>query len=182
MTEGTVVIPQEDLPFTSMDWATLNDILNHLPYETILQNAPSKEISVKLYWVKKSGENKIHNTQIMDVICSPEVKSHLSSIMGIDHYALDQCLCNLFEKGDFISKHLDVDACKEHRYVFMICLNDRFEGGEFIVYNPQNTTPYIYKSERNCFILTRCDLAHAFNKVTKGKRRAVIAYLTTKNN
>jgi hypothetical protein len=177
ISEGTVVILQEDLPFTPTDWETLNSILDNLSYENITQIDASEEISVKLYWVKQSGANEIHNHQIMDIINSPEIKANLLRILGCDNYIIDQCLCNLFQVGDVISKHIDNENCQEHKYVFMVCLNDKFEGGEFCVYHPQNTTPYIYKPGPNSLILTKCDLAHEFKTVTKGSRRAIVTYL-----
>ncbi|MBX9804206.1 MAG: 2OG-Fe(II) oxygenase [Alphaproteobacteria bacterium] len=177
MTEGTVVVSQEDLPISSGDWETLSSLLDNQTYERVVQGDTDERTSVSVYRIKKAGDSHIRNQQIVDIINTPKIKSKLAGIMGVEDYKIDRCQCNLYYEGDFVGKHVDKESCSNHTYAFMVFPCDEFEGGEFCVYNPENSQPYVYKPEPQTLILTRCDLLHEVREITKGKRRAIVSFL-----
>lgn len=177
ISEGTVFLPQEDLPLKAKDWERLNEILDNSLYEKIEQGDTYEDTSVSVYRIKKAGNQEVLNKEIMEIVNLPTLQAKLSSIMGVKHYSIDRCQSNMYYEGDFVSKHKDSESCKDHLYAFMLFPSTEFEGGEFCVYNPQRLQPYAYKPEPNSLILTRCDLTHEVKPVTKGVRRAIVSFL-----
>lgn len=78
-----------------------------------------------------------------------------------------------FEGGEF-RRHRDIDLYPDHYLNLGASICDDYEGGEFIVYDPQEVLPkkagtiYSYLSERE----------HEVLKITKGERWSLNLFLT----
>lgn len=178
MSEGTVVIPQESLPFTPSEWKILSSTLDGLMYEDIYEGDTDESTSVKVFRIKKEEDDTIYHPQIMEIINSPLMKKHIANVIDIDDYMIERCQCHIYLEGDFVSKHQDNESCTDFKYAFMLLLDEEYEGGEFCVHVPEESTPYTYRPSNNSLIITKCSLAHEVKKITKGKRKVIVGFLT----
>jgi PKHD-type hydroxylase len=87
---------------------------------------------------------------------------------------LDCLYVHKYKTGDFFIRHVDTDYAIHN---VGICLNDDYEGGDFIVYNPTETLPkvegsiYDFNSRRE----------HEITKITKGTRWSIIGFFQREN-
>lgn len=177
MTEGTVVIPQENIPLTPTDWQTLSAVLDNLEYENIHTGDTDESTSVKVFRVKKEMDEKIYHPQLLEIINSPAMKKYIAHILNIDEYIVERCQCHIYYEGDFVSKHQDNQSCRDFKYAFMILLDGEYEGGDFCVHADENGGTYSYYPQKNSLIITKCSMAHEVKKVTKGERKVIVGFL-----
>jgi Rps23 Pro-64 3,4-dihydroxylase Tpa1-like proline 4-hydroxylase len=179
MSEGTVIVKKDEIPFTPSDWKTLATILDNLEYEDIYEGDTDESTSVKVFRVKKEKDPIIYHPQLMALLNSPTMKKYISNILNIDDYLIERCQCHVYHEGDFVSKHQDSVSCKEYRFAFMILLDGQYDGGEFCVYKPnENTPPHTYRPPEYSMIITKCNLPHEVKKITRGERKVIVGFLT----
>lgn len=79
-----------------------------------------------------------------------------------------------YETGDFFIRHVDTDYAIHN---VGVCLNDDYEGGDFIVYNPKEILPksqgaiYDFNSKRE----------HEVTPILKGERMSIIGFFQKEN-
>ena len=77
-----------------------------------------------------------------------------------------------YNVGDYFGKHTDKNY-KNRAYVVGFHINDNYEGGEYILYNPNEIIdkrpgiPYYFKSDR----------LHEITKITKGIRKSGLIFI-----
>ena len=77
--------------------------------------------------------------------------------------------------GDYFDKHIDAVErdYKNRAYVIGFHINDEYEGGDYLLYNPYEIidkticVPYCFKSNR----------LHEITKITKGIRKSVLIFI-----
>ena len=178
ISEGTVVIPQEKIPFSPEEWQTLDTIVDNEEYESVVQGDTYEATSVKVFRIKRAGEDNNRNQHVMDILNSSPFKSKIAKIMNARDYILDRCQYNVYQQGDFVATHKDTDSCFKHHFACMIYLSSKFEGGALCVYNPNRDLPYLYQPKPNSLILTRCDFPHEVKHVTQGLRKTIVCFLS----
>ncbi len=80
-----------------------------------------------------------------------------------------------FNVGDWFDKHTDTleDEYESRAYVLGFHINDDYEGGEYILYNPDTIVdktpgvPYFFRSNR----------LHEITKITKGNRKSALIFI-----
>ena len=178
ISEGTIIIPKEDIPLTENDWETLCTTLDHLEYEDIYQGDLDEATSVKVFRIKKENDPTTYHPQLVAIINSPSMRKYLSSILEIDDCIIDRYQCHVYHEGDFVGKHQDNKSCSDYEYAFIIHLDGQYEGGEFCVYNTYESTPsHTYRPPRYSLMITKCSLPHEVKKVTKGERKVIAGFL-----
>ena len=88
---------------------------------------------------------------------------------------MDNITCNVFPEGCNLDKHIDAE---QQEGVIRICgvkLNEDYEGGEFILYNP---TEILNTSVGQIYDLDVTGKVHEIKKVTKGERISLVVFLT----
>lgn len=83
---------------------------------------------------------------------------------------LDELYIHNYTKGDYFLRHSDVST---KIWNIGVCLNDQYEGGDFILYNPEVVLPkapgtiYAFESQRE----------HEVLPITSGERWSIIGFL-----
>jgi predicted 2-oxoglutarate/Fe(II)-dependent dioxygenase YbiX len=80
-----------------------------------------------------------------------------------------------YNVGDYFDKHIDSveRGYKNRAYVVGFHINDDYDGGEYILYNPDSIVdktpgiPYFFKSDR----------LHEISKITKGIRKSAFLFV-----
>jgi len=80
-----------------------------------------------------------------------------------------------YKIGDFFKKHIDAVEIKNknRKYVIGFHINDNYEGGDYILYNPNFIidktvgVPYMFTSDRE----------HEITEVTKGVRKSALIFI-----
>ena len=99
------------------------------------------------------------------------IYDHLYEETGIEvKKTLDELYIHTYVEGDYFLRHSDVPT---KIWNVGVCLNDDYEGGDFIVYNPETVLPkkagsiYCFESQRE----------HEVLPITSGERWSIIGFL-----
>tara|TARA_R100000315_G_scaffold58701_1_gene33974 strand:+ start:467 stop:1117 length:651 start_codon:yes stop_codon:yes gene_type:complete len=113
---------------------------------------------------------KIHNNLYIDSVISPKRVS-------LNFY-------NEYGVGDYYNKHVDsFKATPKHKntffdYGFSLCLNDDYEGGEFVLEN--DVGEMIYDIKKGQILIFPIIYPHKITKVTSGSRKAMIGWMSSR--
>ena len=89
---------------------------------------------------------------------------------------LDEIFIHKYTKGQKFEKHADT-YYKTQRHNIGVCLNDDYDGGEFVLYNPEKPLPkevgtiYTFPSAR----------FHEVKEILNGERWSIIGFLHIEN-
>ncbi len=117
---------------------------------TIITNRDTDIINKLLRWFEKESGETLKNNP-----------SHL--------------FLHSYNVGDYFETHIDmIERDYGHReYVLGFHINDDYEGGEYILYNPNSViektagVPYYFKTNR----------PHEIKKITKGNRKSALIFI-----
>jgi hypothetical protein len=83
-----------------------------------------------------------------------------------------------YDINDVFGVHKD----NEHGRIISVgvCLNDEYEGGEFILYPKDNEQITLKKETGNSYFFP-CEVSHKVKKITKGTRWSIISFIRKKD-
>ena len=151
-------------------------------WSELTDGADSQPLSEK-YDIKKNKEStnipddirslitsKIHNNLFIDSVISPKRVS-------LNFY-------NEYGEGDYYDKHVDsFKAVPKQKniffdYGFSLCLNDEYEGGEFVLEN--NIGEINYDIKKGQILIFPIIYPHQITEVTSGSRKAMIGWMSSR--
>ncbi len=178
--KGTVVINQQDSPLSLKEWSDLENMYDSLEYEQAKYGDTEEKASLKFFRVKKPSDRKIHSEEAYSILNSDKVRSFFKNKLNIPlEHELDRCQMHLFNKGDFVSKHIDSESCKDYEYSVSFVVNDQYEGGEFLVYGPKGMESH--KEPSRSILVTRSTIPHEVKPVVKGQRKTAVCFFKNTN-
>jgi hypothetical protein len=129
---------------------------------------PRKNISYSFYTIERNSETQWIFDRLTDYL---EKVDNIKVIKDLDVLHLHK-----YNEGNEFIKHRDVYYPDQARNIG-ICLNDNYEGGDFIVYEPKEILP---KQKGSIYSFKNTRL-HEVTKITKGVRWAIIGFLLYEN-
>lgn len=92
-----------------------------------------------------------------------------------------RCQFNMFGKGSFVGRHLDVDSNPDYKIAVVLQLSDDFEGGEFAVYKDRRSaesSAQVIKPEYGSITISFCAHEHEVREVKRGERISFVAFIS----
>jgi len=88
-------------------------------------------------------------------------------------YEMPEIYLHRYLTGNEFARHNDSTNHPDQLLNIGVCLNDEYEGGEFIAYNPDEILPKVVGT----IYTMRSDREHEVKKITKGERWSLILFL-----
>lgn len=118
--------------------------------------------------------NKIEDMWILDRILN-WVKDEISyTIEWDDNKNKDEFYFQSYKKGDKFGKH--DDNIHNRVYTIGVLLNDKFEGGNFLVDVTSNNSVLFKNIIGNCYLMSS-NLKHELEEITDGERHIILVFL-----
>jgi len=134
----------------------------------------------------------VKGPKVVKNLFSKKVISILSQKKNMDFYKkilkinqkqkiyLRRVQINEISKGCFVGYHLDTDSNPDYLAAIVIQIGKNFSGGKYRVYQSKNK--YIdYIPNLKSMIISNCNYPHEVTKVTSGKRKSLVYFISTHN-
>lgn len=161
------------IKFTEQECDTIISFSNELKEtvrdgESASVDRPRKRISYSHYTINRNEHTQWIFDRLNEYL---EKVDNMKVIKDLDILHLHK-----YNEGNEFVKHRDIYYDNQVRNIG-ICLNDDYEGGEFIVYEPKETLP----KEKGSIYTFKNTRLHEVTKITKGVRWAIIGFLKHEN-
>lgn len=161
---------KEIINFSKIENKDIKFDFSHNPYGKYENNRITfaKSTSYNVYLIKNE-----ENTEWMFKKLSNwfSKKSGIEFNTEIKH--LD-CTLHNYMVGDKFSKHIDLSkGFEERRWNLGVQLNDDYEGGDYVCYEP-NGNSIILPKETGTALFYHCRVPHEIKEITKGNRWSIV--------
>ena len=180
----TIVLGLGEHPLDAAEWDLLNQLSSppHVPYEHILVGDAGEPNYVDVARFMTDVErpeyvNPAVSHQVMDILGQPKMMEFFRQVLGRDDLVIRRCQVNLLGEGGFVGLHLDTDSNPDYLSPVVLQFSSDFEGGEYVVHH-HTIGKQAFKSRCYNMIISRCNLPHEVTKVTKGRRKSLVFFMS----
>ncbi len=121
--------------------------------------------------------NRPSSDEALDIIKDADFQKFFSYLLGTGTLHVRRMQYNILGEGCFVGIHLDTDSNPDYLVAVVIQFGDQFSGGEYVVYGGEQP-PRRYSPGKNSIIVSNCDFEHEVTKVTSGKRKSLVFFLS----
>ena len=115
--------------------------------------------------------------EALDIIKDADFQKFFSYLLGTGTLHVRRMQYNILGEGCFVGIHLDTDSNPDYLVAVVLQFGDQFSGGEYVVYGGEQP-PRRYSPGKNSIIVSNCDFEHEVTKVTSGKRKSLVFFLS----
>ena len=121
--------------------------------------------------------NRPTSDEALDIIKDADFQKFFSYLLETSTLHVRRMQYNILGEGCFVGLHLDTDSNPDYLVAVVIQFGDEFSGGEYVVYGGEQP-PRRYSPRKNSVIVSNCDFEHEVTKVTSGKRKSLVFFLS----
>jgi hypothetical protein len=178
VTQGYTIITEDELPLTKSDWDVIEAAHKNLDYLIASVAETGEETAqVKYFRIKKSYLPEIYQQEIWDVLNTPAMYDLYKTVSGLNEPYMDRCQAHIYMENGFLGRHSDISVYKFYHCTSILMLNDDYEGGEFVIYNNEES-PARTKAPARSLLLTDSRIDHSVELITKGDRKNVCFFFS----
>lgn len=124
--------------------------------------------------------NRPLSDKALELIRDDSFQNFFQHLIGLDELHVRRMQYNILGEGCFVGLHLDTDSNPDYLVAVVIQFGDEFTGGEYVVYGG-DYPPRRYSPTKNSIIVSDCNYEHEVTKVTSGKRKSLVFFLSQNN-
>jgi len=181
--EGTVILAAEENPLDLEEWNLLDKLSSpdNLPFKKceIGDTDESHYLYVGSLMTdvhKPEYVNAPLSHQVLQIIGSDKMMAFYKRLLGARDLYIRRCQVNLIPENGFNGYHIDNEANPDYIAAIVFQFSSDYEGGEYVVHHKTLGKKY-YKTTRYTMLISRCDLPHEVQKVTRGERKTLVCFL-----
>ena len=182
--KGTVLFDLKSSFFRNIDFETLKDASEDIPYETVHIGDAGEENKVEVGRfmtdvVKPEVVNNEYSKKVLNILNDINYKKIFGEIISYEkELYVRRVQVNKMYKNSFIGYHLDVDSNPDYLAAVVIQIGAEFEGGDYVVYtSKEDKNPNVFKPFYESMIISNCLRPHEVTKVVSGERISLVFFL-----
>ncbi len=178
---GAIVIARDEIPLRDAQWREIDSLITQMDFTKVVGGDTGDAHSV---WVgrfindveKPEFLHPLART-LLDAVMSDEVHKFFGQILGFYPLCVRRCQANRLFQEDFIGYHIDRDTTPDYKATAVFQFSDDFEGGEFVLYHPEEGEHTI-KLSKYSVLLNRGDIPHQVMPVKSGVRVTLACFFS----
>ena len=182
--KGTVLFDLKSSFFRNIDFETLKDASENIPYETVHIGDAGEENKVEVGRFmtdvdKPEVVNNQYSKKVLNILNDIKYKKIFGEIISYEkELYVRRVQVNKMYKDSFIGYHLDVDSNPDYLAAVVIQIGAEFEGGDYVVYtSKEDKNPNVFKPFYESMIISNCLRPHEVTKVVSGERISLVFFL-----
>ena len=182
--KGTVLFDLKSSFFRNIDFETLKDASENIPYETVHIGDAGEENKVEVGRFmtdvdKPEVVNNQYSKKVLNILNDINYKKIFGEIISYEkELYVRRVQVNKMYKNSFIGYHLDVDSNPDYLAAVVIQIGAEFEGGDYVVYtSKEDKNPNVFKPFYESMIISNCLRPHEVTKVVSGERISLVFFL-----
>ena len=182
--KGTVLFDLKSSFFRNIDFETLKDASENIPYETVHIGDAGEENKVEVGRFmtdvdKPEVVNNEYSKKVLNILNDINYKKIFGEIISYEkELYVRRVQVNKMYKNSFIGYHLDVDSNPDYLAAVVIQIGAEFEGGDYVVYtSKEDKNPNVFKPFYESMIISNCLRPHEVTKVVSGERISLVFFL-----
>ena len=182
--KGTVLFDLKSSFFRNIDFETLKDASENIPYETVHIGDAGEENKVEVGRFmtdvdKPEVVNNQYSKKVLNILNDIKYKKIFGEIISYEkELYVRRVQVNKMYKNSFIGYHLDVDSNPDYLAAVVIQIGAEFEGGDYVVYtSKEDKNPNVFKPFYESMIISNCLRPHEVTKVVSGERISLVFFL-----
>ena len=182
--KGTVLFDLKSSFFRNIDFETLKDASENIPYETVHIGDAGEENKVEVGRFmtdvdKPEVVNNEYSKKVLNILNDINYKKIFGEIISYEkELYVRRVQVNKMYKDSFIGYHLDVDSNPDYLAAVVIQIGAEFEGGDYVVYtSKEDKNPNVFKPFYESMIISNCLRPHEVTKVVSGERISLVFFL-----
>ncbi len=177
-------------PLTKENFKDIQLLLDKFPLEDVTVGDAGEINRCK---VGRLMEDKINPTilneklskEVFKIIFKDNIKEFILNNFNFkessEQLVVRRCQFNLLGKDAFVGKHLDTDSNPDYELAVIFQLGSKFEGGEFKVFDYDDSIFYKKKPEYCSISFSNCSYKHSVEPVSSGVRTSLVMFVTKYN-
>ena len=141
----------------------------------------TKTRDVLSYWLNPDDYDAPPYYKIVEDAIKEAMIKYSKHIKFLGRLHLNEINLLKYEKGNFYVKHVDQSTTLNRTISVIINLNEEYEGGDVVFYNPLTDRPYSKPNLKSGDIIlfpTNFLYPHQVTPITKGIRYSIVSWLT----
>ena len=182
--KGTVLFDLKSSFFRNIDFETLKDASENIPYETVHIGDAGEENKVEVGRFmtdvdKPEVVNNQYSKKVLNILNDIKYKKIFGEIISYEkELYVRRVQVNKMHKDSFIGYHLDVDSNPDYLAAVVIQIGAEFKGGDYVVYtNKDDKNPNVFKPFYESMIISNCLRPHEVTKIVSGERISLVFFL-----
>jgi hypothetical protein len=182
--KGTVLFDLKSSFFRNIDFETLKDASENIPYETVHIGDAGEENKVEVGRFmtdvdKPEVVNNEYSKKVLNILNDINYKKIFGEIISYEkELYVRRVQVNKMYKNSFIGYHLDVDSNPDYLAAVVIQIGAEFEGGDYVVYtSKEDKNPNVFKPFYESMIISNCLRPHEVTKIVSGERISLVFFL-----
>jgi|TARA_B100000767_G_scaffold275637_1_gene313917 hypothetical protein len=182
--KGTVLFDLKSSFFRNIDFETLKDASENIPYETVHIGDAGEENKVEVGRFmtdvdKPEVVNNQYSKKVLNILNDIKYKKIFGEIISYEkELYVRRVQVNKMYKDSFIGYHLDVDSNPDYLAAVVIQIGAEFEGGDYVVYtSKEDKNPNVFKPFYESMIISNCLRPHEVTKIVSGERISLVFFL-----
>jgi hypothetical protein len=182
--EGTIQLELGEHPLEAAEWERLNELTSppYVPYEHVLigDAGEMNYVDVARFMTDVERPQVVNpqvSHQVLAILGQPKMAEFFRQVVGYDELVIRRCQVNLMSEGGFVGLHLDTDSNPDYISPVVLQFSSDYEGGDYVVHHHKLGTQ-AFRSRCYSMIISRCNLPHEVTKVTKGRRKSLVFFMS----
>ena len=182
--EGTIQLELGEHPLDAAEWELLDELTSppNVPYEHVLIGDAGEQNYVDVARFMTDVErpeyvNPEVSHRVIDILSQPKMAEFFRQVVGYDNLVIRRCQVNQMSEGGFVGLHLDTDSNPDYISPVVLQFSSDYEGGDYVVHH-HTLGRQAFSSRCYSMIISRCNLPHEVTKVTKGRRKSLVFFMS----
>ena len=182
--KGTVLFDLKSSFFRNIDFETLKDASENIPYETVHIGDAGEENKVEVGRFmtdvdKPEVVNNEYSKKVLNILNDINYKKIFGEIISYEkELYVRRVQVNKMHKDAFVGYHLDVDSNPDYLAAVVVQFGKDFKGGDYVVYeDKKDDVGLCYSPFYQSMIVSNCNYPHEVTKIEKGTRISLVFFL-----